>query len=57
MPRMDGLELQRLLANANYRIALIFVTAHTRGVAFNFRFLGFSRVFFGAVIASEATIS
>src|ERR1700676_3760166 len=33
MPRMDGLELQRLLANANYRIPLIFATAHTSGVA------------------------
>jgi FixJ family two-component response regulator len=29
MPGMDGLELQRLLANANYQIPIIFVTAHT----------------------------
>jgi FixJ family two-component response regulator len=29
MPGMDGLELQRLLANANYRIPIIFVTGHT----------------------------
>ena len=28
MPGMDGLELQRLLANTNYRIPIIFV-AHT----------------------------
>jgi FixJ family two-component response regulator len=25
---MDGLELQRLLGNANHRIPIIFVTAH-----------------------------
>jgi FixJ family two-component response regulator len=46
MPRMDGLELQRLLANANYRIALIFVTAHTRGVALQLPLFGiFSGLF------------
>jgi FixJ family two-component response regulator len=28
MPGTDGLELQRLLANANHRIPIIFVTAY-----------------------------